>query len=295
MRGAETSLRRAVRRLHRSPLYKLFDPGPGRFAIRYLLRIGGSGRRVRTRLFFGDWMEVVLPEVISEAVYTYGMFDEIVSWLSVAVVRPGDLILDVGAHFGYFTLLFAHLVGDRGHVVAFEPTPSTFDVLCRNVADRANVLAVNAAAGSGAGEATIRDYGLRYCAWNTLGAQPRMSANHMCQSSPVVKVMRLDDYIARARLAPDVIKIDAETFEREVVVGLEHTLAERRPAVIMEGGSDESLAAAHALITAGYEPWVSVGLGHLEKARQSLAETNRRHKDVLFLHPRRRPSGFPPP
>jgi protein-L-isoaspartate O-methyltransferase len=44
-------------------------------------------------------------------------------------VRPGDVVLDVGAHIGYYTLLLSRLVGDQGRVYAFEPDPSNFALL----------------------------------------------------------------------------------------------------------------------------------------------------------------------
>jgi FkbM family methyltransferase len=40
-----------------------------------------------------------------------------------AVVRQGDIVLDVGANWGYFTYRLASLVGPHGHVHAFEPDP----------------------------------------------------------------------------------------------------------------------------------------------------------------------------
>src|SRR6266508_2798532 len=39
------------------------------------------------------------------------------------LVSPGMAALDVGAHCGYFTLMLAHLVGEKGEVVAIEPEP----------------------------------------------------------------------------------------------------------------------------------------------------------------------------
>ena len=47
--------------------------------------------------------------------------------------RPGTVVLDVGANFGQMTVLFARLVGPRGHVHSFEAEPFIGDVLNKNV------------------------------------------------------------------------------------------------------------------------------------------------------------------
>lgn len=48
-------------------------------------------------------------------------------------VKEGDIVLDLGANIGYYTLLFSRLVGDKGKVIAFEPAPESFELLVRNV------------------------------------------------------------------------------------------------------------------------------------------------------------------
>jgi protein-L-isoaspartate O-methyltransferase len=77
------------------------------------------GTEYKADLFFGRAMTVILPEIISQQIYTYGLFDEIVTGMVLRTVRQGDVVLDIGAHFGYFTLLFAHLAGESGRVVSF--------------------------------------------------------------------------------------------------------------------------------------------------------------------------------
>lgn len=54
-------------------------------------------------------------------------------------LKSGDHIADVGANIGYYTLLFAHLVGSGGKVVAFEPSPSAFACLSKSVRGLKNV------------------------------------------------------------------------------------------------------------------------------------------------------------
>lgn len=48
-------------------------------------------------------------------------------------VKPGSTVVDIGANVGYFTLLFARLVGDSGRVIAFEPDERVFPILKENV------------------------------------------------------------------------------------------------------------------------------------------------------------------
>ena len=51
----------------------------------------------------------------------------------MAVARPGMVAWDVGAHVGFYTLLFAELVGRRGKVYAFEPAPANVELLRRHM------------------------------------------------------------------------------------------------------------------------------------------------------------------
>jgi len=48
-------------------------------------------------------------------------------------VARGDIAMDLGANFGYYTLLMADLVGAQGKVHAFEPSPLTMDFLRKSV------------------------------------------------------------------------------------------------------------------------------------------------------------------
>jgi len=49
------------------------------------------------------------------------------------LVRPGDVVVDAGAHIGYYTLLFARRAGPHGRVIAFEPSPHALALLERNL------------------------------------------------------------------------------------------------------------------------------------------------------------------
>ena len=57
-------------------------------------------------------------------------------WLTqffARLVKPGMTVIDVGANFGYYAVLFGDAVGATGRVIAIEPVPSTAAVLRKTI------------------------------------------------------------------------------------------------------------------------------------------------------------------
>lgn len=143
----------------------------------------------------------------------------------------GDVVLDVGAHVGLFTLLASRLVGPAGEVHAFEPVPANFERLRANIAlnGLANVQPSRVAVSDEEGEVSL---GLR---------DERLVGNSTCDytvgaelSSVTAPTTTLDSYLdARGPARVRLVKIDVEGFEYRVLAGLEGTLAEAPPDAIM--------------------------------------------------------------
>ena len=74
------------------------------------------------------------------------------------IVKPGMVVLDIGAHIGYYTRRFSELVGVQGRVVAFEPHPRTFGVLQKNVGQMQNVTLMQRAVTETESTAELYDY-----------------------------------------------------------------------------------------------------------------------------------------
>ena len=104
-------------------------------------------------------------------------------------ITRGQLVVDVGANQGVFTLLFSRLVGPEGRVFALEPAPALFEALDQNCrANNAhNVTRLRAAAGETRSRGTLRCSRLN-------GGDNRLTDSLNGPSFPV-EVMPLDDIL----------------------------------------------------------------------------------------------------
>lgn len=147
------------------------------------------------------------------------------------MLRPGDTVLDIGAHLGVFTLAAAAAVGPAGRVHAFEPNPRHAGLLRRSVAvngfeDRVTLHL--ASAGEAAGAATL----LYRPEWSGGGfldaslpqAEPREDGRHAITT----RMVAIDDLLADPAARLDVAKLDAEGMEGRALAGMTRLL-ERSP------------------------------------------------------------------
>lgn len=156
-------------------------------------------------------------------------------------LKPGMLIVDVGAAKGAFTLFVAQRIGPNGKVHAFEPATYTFRRLSENVEhspDLAKLITLNRqAVFSRPGEVQLNLFPPALSDWNTLGT-PRMYLRRGKTLSPVqsetVPAVTLDTYCAQHDISNiDLLKIDVEGFEIEVIEGAHDLLHEHRIASIV--------------------------------------------------------------
>jgi FkbM family methyltransferase len=150
-----------------------------------------------------------------------------------ASVRPGDVVLDIGAAYSIFTYRCAAIVGTRGHVHAFEPNPVHWPDLER-AARKRNVtfhpLALSDARGEADFHVPLRSDGSPDVAMGTLEAARR-------ESGPWSTVrVGLDtlDHALGAQSRVDFIKIDVEGHEHAVFEGGRETVAQHRPTIVVE-------------------------------------------------------------
>jgi FkbM family methyltransferase len=199
-------------------------------------------RETSVRLFTGQTMRVLLPETVALDLYRHRCIEPDLTSLLLDELRPGMVFVDVGAHYGYYSLLAQPLVGDTGHVFAFEPGRSTISLLRRNLAGLPNVRVEQAAVCDRTGRHTMHDFGPRHSALGGLFAQARTPAEERAglrAETYEVVCVALDDYFGQLGVRPDVVKVDAESSEFEVLQGMERILREGAPLVTIEVGDYE--------------------------------------------------------
>lgn len=253
--------------MHRASKAEKLRRMPGRLLYTKLLehyaRRLGRSVRVTTKTFWDGRMTVVFPEQVSVAIARYGVFEEGLTRMVMDTLKPGMVFFDVGAHFGYFSLLAEWLVGETGQVHSFEPTPSTFGLLTTNLGSRRNVRLNNVALFREESTLSLSDYGLRYAAFNTLtgGKLDDATKARLAPTQVTVRATSLDRYMADTGVKPDFVKIDAEGAELDILKGMGRVLAEARPAISLEVGDPEGTGAGGSrevldyLASKGYTPY----------------------------------------
>lgn len=141
----------------------------------------------------------------------------------------GGGMVDAGAHIGYFTLAAAARVGPTGTIIAIEPTPSSADILRKNVAQNVfddRVTVVEAAASNVVGSGTLLTSDVS-AMWNTLEPDALLSSN----GAVPVGVVTIDSVVSSAgRPEINLIKMDVEGHERSVLEGAAETI-DRNPRI----------------------------------------------------------------
>ncbi|GBD39716.1 2-O-methyltransferase NoeI [bacterium HR37] len=163
-------------------------------------------------------------------------------------VRPGMVVVDIGANVGYYTRLFSDLVGPSGLVIAFEPHPVNLMFLEKNLRNRANVNLIPKAVGSERGIAKIYDSpvasGGASLHWfdqkwkfvksrNVKEIAPRLNREEIRIWE--VEVVKIDDMLHELGVSKvDLVKIDIEGAEVVALQGAKQILSYSGALIVFE-------------------------------------------------------------
>lgn len=146
----------------------------------------------------------------------------------------GTNVIDVGGNNGQVCVEFAHLVGDEGKVITFEPQRIIYQQLCGNVFINGldNVYAFNVAIGDKNGQTTIEKP-------NYFDQGPVNFGNvHVgaTDNYDIVPLRTIDSY---ELTNVSVMKIDVQGYEKKVLIGAKETIQKNRPIIYIEIEEDQ--------------------------------------------------------
>ncbi len=211
---------------------------------RLTCRLCGRNREYITTLHYGAKVCLPLSDPMSRYPIVYGGMPEPILYKTISnALSPGDVFVDVGANFGYYTLLSALIVGPEGHVYAFEPQPQVAEELKRNVALNRyqNVSVHSAAVGQRCGEET-----LHIPRWYQSGLATLQPKADWMKGIEVrrmtVPVTTLDEMFSGQDFAVRVLKIDAEGYGLPILQGGERLLSGAAPPLIFCETEQDNIA-----------------------------------------------------
>jgi len=161
-------------------------------------------------------------------------------------VKEGDIVLDLGANIGYYTLLLARQVGKTGKVFAFEPEPSNFEILTMNVKENnyKNITIVQKAVSNVHKRITLW-VGQRSSGANRI-YEPKIT-NTQDFKTIEVDCIKLDDYFKETDLINKIcfIKMDIEGAEYKTLLGMQSILHSNPDLIILTEYARTSLEDAN--------------------------------------------------
>ena len=160
----------------------------------------------------------------------YGTYEESEAKIMEEKIKVGNIVVDVGANIGLHTLNMARIVGNTGRVFAFEPDPSNFEILEKNVKinNYQNIILEQKAVGDKHGRTTL------YQSDNP-GNHRLFPLTKQAKGQIQVELTSLDKYFIDSNLANKInfIKIDVEGFEFSVLKGMKNILKNNKKIKIL--------------------------------------------------------------
>lgn len=185
--------------------------------VKYANKVIASKLKTNFGIIQGNKM--VLDKNDSLCLSIKGIYEPFGTETVKKLIKEGDTVLDLGANIGYYALIFAKLVGETGKVFAFEPEPTNFDLLKKNVELNGykNVVLIQKAVLNKKGKVKfyIRDD-------NKIGSS--IYNREDSDKCITVESISLDEYFKDYSGKIDFIKVDVEGAEKYVLKGMHNLL-----------------------------------------------------------------------
>lgn len=228
---------------------------------------GKKGRNIYTTNE-GVKFEMDFSDAIGFGVAILGSWNQFETKVLKNILQPGDVVIDIGAFFGSYTLLTSKLVGKKGKVYSFEPSPDHSEKLKKNILLNKfrNIQTFKLALSNREGVVKF------YAAGSGSSLVKNEAESHIGKKiKPIkVKAVTLNNFIKKERIRHiDFIKIDVEGWDLQVLKGASDILKRKNAPDVMVEVMDEQLrragSSADELIkymeSFMYKPYIFTGRG----------------------------------
>jgi len=160
-------------------------------------------------------------------IFKYILYEYPLPIIIASIVKKGDIVIDIGANVGYYTIFFSKLVGKEGKVYAFEPEPRAFLILKNKAKRLKNVILERKAVGDK--NARIKFYVDKSIA----GSSVYKDAIYSLEACIEVDMISLDEYFRNLKDEIALIKMDVQGAEFLILKGMKN-LIKKVKAIIFE-------------------------------------------------------------
>ncbi len=170
---------------------------------------------------------------ISSELRIFRTHEPLTTELTKRELKEGNVCLDIGSNIGYYALLESKIIGNKGRVIAIEPSPKNFQYLKQNIEldDITNIHAYNFAVGDHDGEINFVISKVSNLCYVLSDGEP------IPDSSKVIKIplKKIDTFVKEEHLEKiDFIRMDVEGYEVKLFEGMWNTLRQFKPLIQME-------------------------------------------------------------
>ena len=195
------------------------------------------------------------------------------------LISENNVVIDIGANLGYYTLPFAKWVGPGGFVYAVEPVQKVRDVLKNNIRKRHNIKVFPYALGSEnknirMGNNTMAEKGII-----ATGSHFVLEKDDTALSEFTAEMRRGSELFENLGKL-DFIKCDVEGYETVIIPEMENILNKHKPIMLIETKNEKRVFMISFLLKRGYMGY-ALRTDKLVPADRSKEETE---EDIIFIH-----------
>jgi FkbM family methyltransferase len=194
---------------------------------------------------------------INEELIQYGIHEPLATTEYSKLLYDGDHVLDIGSNIGYYIFVADSIIGRKGKIIGFEPSPSNYEVLNLNSlcldSNNNRIRLFPWAIGKNTGYAFFHESQIPN--WSRLV----MPSDGDCRDRITVEIKRLDDILSDFRdFHPTVLRMDVEGAETQVIEGSINTLTRYKPKLFIEYhpciiGLKQAISSINMLESLGYK------------------------------------------